>query len=253
MAAAGSPMPPGAGTSRWLLAVGAPAFLATALLAVRLVWEQTVWTWERGPQMVGFVLVHGPFAFLLLAPVALAAWVLLAAILSAWRWWKTRRIPWTVVLGLGAAVGLLVTLSLPEGFWQRLFIARTADAPRAGEILAAAAGRGDLALVDGLVSRGVPVDFVDRHYRRTALHAAAVHGRVPVLRYLVARGLDVNAVDRYGDSPLELAASRGHDAAARFLAEHGAVRLRGDEARREQASRDQVREEIEETRAGPGR
>lgn len=59
-------------------------------------------------------------------------------------------------------------------------------------------------------------------------------------------------MDRFGDSPLELAASRGHGEAARFLTEHGAVRLRGDEARRQQAIRDRVREEIERVRAHPG-
>jgi hypothetical protein len=37
----------------WLLVLGVIPLIGTALLAVRLIWEQTVWTWERGPQMVG--------------------------------------------------------------------------------------------------------------------------------------------------------------------------------------------------------
>ena len=28
------------------------------LFAGRVMWEETVWTWERGPQMVGFSLLH---------------------------------------------------------------------------------------------------------------------------------------------------------------------------------------------------
>lgn len=38
-----------------------------------LIWEQTVCTWRRGPQMVGYVLGHGPGALLILAPLILAA------------------------------------------------------------------------------------------------------------------------------------------------------------------------------------
>jgi hypothetical protein len=28
------------------------------LFAARILWEKTVWTWSRGPQMVGFSLMH---------------------------------------------------------------------------------------------------------------------------------------------------------------------------------------------------
>jgi hypothetical protein len=59
----------------WLLALGAVPLIGTALLAGRLLWEQTVWTWERGPQMVGFSLAHGSGAVLLMAPFLLAFWV----------------------------------------------------------------------------------------------------------------------------------------------------------------------------------
>lgn len=32
----------------WLLALGVVPFVGTALLTARIIWEQTVWTWERG-------------------------------------------------------------------------------------------------------------------------------------------------------------------------------------------------------------
>jgi hypothetical protein len=34
------------------------AFPIAALFAARIMWEKTVWTWSRGPQMVGFSLMH---------------------------------------------------------------------------------------------------------------------------------------------------------------------------------------------------
>src|SRR5580704_14200389 len=58
----------------WLLVLGVIPLIGTALLAGRLIWEQTVWTWERGPQMVGFSLAHGSSAVLLFAPFF--AWLL---------------------------------------------------------------------------------------------------------------------------------------------------------------------------------
>jgi hypothetical protein len=47
--------------------MGLPGFLKTwwlcvspfaILFAGRVLWEKTVWTWARGPQMVGFSLMH---------------------------------------------------------------------------------------------------------------------------------------------------------------------------------------------------
>ena len=78
------------------------------------------------------------------------------------------------------------------------------------------------------------------------MHAAAGRGDVKILEYLVARGANVNALDLYGDSPLELALSNGHTDAAHFLSAHGAKRMRGDEAQRSKATEAIVRRDIEE-------
>lgn len=61
-------------------------------------------------------------------------------------------------------------------------------------------------------------------------------------RDLVSKGADINALDRSGDSPLELATSAGEAEAAPFLTEHGAKRVRGDDAQRQKAIEDRVRE-----------
>jgi hypothetical protein len=75
----------------WLLALGVVPLIGTALLAGRLIWEQTVWTWERGPQMVGFSLAHGSGAVLLLAPFLLAIWVAVGGVLMVIDFVKKRR------------------------------------------------------------------------------------------------------------------------------------------------------------------
>jgi len=47
--------------------------------AVRIAWEKTVWTWSRGPQMVGFSLMHihpGLAAIGLLGSIGAMLWLL---------------------------------------------------------------------------------------------------------------------------------------------------------------------------------
>src|SRR5580693_305455 len=91
----------------WLLVLGVIPLIGTALLAGRLIWEQTVWTWERGPQMVGFSLAHGSSAVLLFAPFLLALWVAVALVLIVINLVKKRRIDTTTWAAFGLAVLLL--------------------------------------------------------------------------------------------------------------------------------------------------
>jgi hypothetical protein len=231
---------------QWLRISGTVIFIGSAMLSARLVWEQTVWTWERGPQMVGFSLAHGLGAIFLVFPLLLVIWTAVVIVLTVQnRIRKSQIAPirWTA---LGLAVSLLVLGALPDGFWQRMFISRMAASPRAGDLLVYAAYRGDLGTVRGLLSHGIPVDAIDHADWRTALHGAAVKGDTQTLRYLASQGANINAVDRSGDSPLELAASRGNQEAAEFLIERGAKRIKGDEAQRQKAVHDKVQESIEE-------
>lgn len=230
----------------WISIMGGAFVIGSAALAGRLIWEQTVWTWERGPQMVGFSLAHGSAAFLLLAPFLLVIWTAVVAILTLRSLIRKDRIATRRWAGLGLVISLFVLLALPDGFWQRVFIGRMAASPRAGDLLVYAAYRGDLGTVKGLVSHGVPVNATDHAEWRTALHGAAVKGDLPTLRYLVSREANVNALDRSGDSPLELATSRGNIEAAKFLTEYGAKRILGDETQHQKAIHDKVQEDIEE-------
>jgi len=119
----------------WLLAVGVAPFIGTALLVGRLIWEQTVWTWERGPQMVGFSLAHGSYAVLLLAPFLLALWGAVVLVLIVVNLFKKRRTDKPTLIAFGLA-GLLFSFDfLPSGFWQRLFIREMAFSPRAADLL----------------------------------------------------------------------------------------------------------------------
>lgn len=82
--------------------------------------------------------------------------------------------------------------------------------------LLAAAGSGDVAMVQQLLSRGEDVNrpgFADY----TALMEAAYHGRAECLRALLAAGADVNRTDAFDCSALTYAARRGHADCVRLL------------------------------------
>jgi hypothetical protein len=231
----------------WVWLWGVPTICGSAIPVARLVWEETVLTWRSGPQMLGFSLAHGSGAMLFLFPPILLLWIFASAILIARHLYKKRQIPrkhWPL---LGAAGIVLAVMSLPYGFWQRIFAARLIAGGRAGQFLTYAAVTSDMGTVKALVSRGVPVDTTDRR-GRTGVHAAAGSGNVKILEYLVAHDADVNALDLYGDSPLELALSNGHTDAAQFLSARGAKRMRGGESQRSKATEAIVRREIEEMR-----
>lgn len=230
----------------WLLGLGAVPLIGSALLAGRLIWEQTVWTWERGPQMVGFSLAHGSGAVLFLAPFLLALWGAVALVLVVVNLIKKRKIDTPTLVAFGLALLVFGLLSVPSGVWQRLFIRKMASSPRAGDLLIYAAYGKDIRTVKAMLSHGVSISATDHSEWRTALHAAAIAGDLRTIQFLVSSGADVNALDRAGDSPAELAASRGHQECASFVQEHGGKKIRGDEAQHQKAIDDRVRDDIEE-------
>jgi Ankyrin repeats (3 copies) len=179
--------------------------------------------------MIGFSLAHGSGALLFLL-IVLIVWTATVLVLTVWNMIGKKQVSKTRWVALGLILLLFALGGLPEGFWQRAFIGRMAGSPRAGDLLLYAAYRGDLSTVQGLVSRGVPVNATDRVDWKTALHGAAAKGDTKTIRYLASKGADVNAVDRSGDSPLESAISNHQEAAANLLVELGARRIQEYEA-----------------------
>lgn len=234
----------GAHVRWWLLASGLIPVIGTILLAARLIWEQTVLTWQLGPQMVGFSLAHGSGAILLLAPFLLALWTVIALIVIAVDLLNKRRIHRSTWAMSGAALLLFGLLFTPSGVWERLFIRQMASSSHAADLFVDAAYKRDLPTVKAMLKHGVSIDAIERSDWRTALHAAATSGDLRLVQFLLSKGANVNALDRSGDSPVELAASRGNKECAKFLQEHGGKRIRGDDAQHAKAIHDQVEDDI---------
>jgi hypothetical protein len=233
-------------TKWWLPISGLVPVLGTILLAGRLIWEQTVLTWRRGPQMVGFSLAHGSGAILILAPMLLLLWAAIALVFIAVDILKRRSLNAPTIAMFAIALTLFGLLSVPGGVWQRCFVQQMVSSPRAGDILVYAAYDKDFRTVRAMLSHGLNIEATDRSEWRTVLHAAALAGDLRTIQFLIAKGANLNALDRSGDSPAELAASRGHQDCVQYIEEHGGRRIQGSEAQHQKAIEDEVRDDIDE-------
>lgn len=105
-------------------------------------------------------------------------------------------------------------------------LGRTSASPTDAVLLCAAAARGSMPTLLGLVRRKVNINLAD-HDKRTALHLAASEGKGKTVAYLVEKlHADPNVRDRWGGTPLDDAIRSGHDSIHQFLESVGAQRGR---------------------------
>lgn len=95
-----------------------------------------------------------------------------------------------------------------------------------GKQLISAATAGDLVSILRLHSDGVSMDAQDEVTRRTALHEAVQADNALCALLLLLNGADPNATDNDGNTPLHIAAQKGHFPSLRML-----IRYRAEDAR----------------------
>ena len=86
-----------------------------------------------------------------------------------------------------------------------------------------AAQAGDLKTVESAISAGANIHAFDE-LQNTALHYAATSGNRQLVHWLIQQGADVNShnADSAGETPLSLAAEKGHFSIAKLLLGLGA-------------------------------
>jgi hypothetical protein len=227
-----------------LLLFGIVLIFFTAILAARFIWEETSLTIQEGPQMVGFSLAHGFGAILYFAPVLLILWLLMTIITLVVILFRRKPLPKSLAVSAIAAALVLGLLSIPQAFWQYLFITEFAASPHAGELACYAAGEGEHRTVEAYIIRGVPLESRN-YYGSTLMFCAAAGGNLDTVSLLATRGSQLNATNLYGDSPLAAAEGKKHSDVAAFLRQRGAVAIFGTKEQREAASRAIVARDIE--------
>jgi ankyrin repeat protein len=172
------------------LVVGVGAFA----LALRFVWEQTVWTWQRGPQMVGFSLIHvhgGLFALGLLAALGVHLWLLSFAAVTAFRLAHGETNSRAVWAEFAALLIIAALFYIPYGAWKYATVQIAGPGPAATELLSYAVMDNQRYLVNTILAHGVPVDGRDYEHR-TMLNVACRADHLDLARYLRTRGANVD-------------------------------------------------------------
>jgi hypothetical protein len=235
-------------STKVLVPLGVAAIAFTAILAGRMVWEETFLTFQQGPQMLGFSLAHGPGALLFLAPILLLAWITAAIVVLVIGIVRKQSLSLAYWLTLGGAVAVMGVLSIPPVFFQWLLIDTFARSPYAADLMISGAAEGDLRTVRGYLDHGVPLTATN-HEGSTALFMAAAGGSLPLVQLLADRGADLNATNLYGDSPLTVAIERGNIDVVSFLNAHGGKEIHGTPEQRDAASELIVHRDIERSQS----
>lgn len=87
------------------------------LFAARVLWEKTIWTWSRGPQMIGFALWHihpGLAVIGTLASLAITLWLLIAVPFAVARRIDVEPYDWLMMAG---SVLIIAVLVVPATFF----------------------------------------------------------------------------------------------------------------------------------------
>jgi Ankyrin repeats (3 copies) len=166
------------------------AFAGAFPLVLRLVYEQTVMTWDLGLQTVGWTLIHtygGFFLLGILAVVVIHAWLLVFVAV-----WIRRRLTHKAFLTFGGWAQFVVLCSaaalfhIPYDFWQFATLEVSGPGQNVGGQLTAAASQNQKHLVKAFLRNGVPIDAPGQ-YGRTALDQACASGQVEMARYLISK------------------------------------------------------------------
>jgi len=159
------------------------AVVPPAILSARLVWENTALSWERGPQMVGFSLMHTVGIVLLPAVLLSLAWALSAVVVPLFNGkWRLANL-----LGALSIVAMVALAGMPYGFWVKAFASRIAAGPHAVEFLVHMSALGELSAVKALLDHGVPINESNRQGLR-AIEAAENAKQAEVRAFLETRG-----------------------------------------------------------------
>jgi hypothetical protein len=160
------------------------AIVPPALFALDMVWENTALSWNHGPQMIGFTLMHTVGILLFPAILASLIWIVISLVAPIF---KTRKWRLSNLFGALGIIVLLGIASLPYGFWVGTFASRIAKGPHASEFLVYMAALGELSAVKALLEQGVPVNSPNRE-GRTAIQAAQNAKQPAVREYLATQG-----------------------------------------------------------------
>jgi hypothetical protein len=206
----------------WTVA-GYLLFGGAAVFVGRIVYEETILSWQSGPQMVGFAMAHGALPFILIVGLigllGGSLWLVGSLILLVRRRFRVSLGDWIPILLL---LFLAVPLFVPYEAWEELIVRIAGPGSHGSEFLVQAAGQGKRRFVTLLLRDGFDVNYEDGG-GVTPLSGASVEGREEMVGFLISKGADVNRKDHLvGETPLMAAAGMGQRGTVEVLLRNGA-------------------------------
>jgi hypothetical protein len=201
----------------YLLFGGALAFVG------RIVYEETILTWIRGPQMVGFAMMHGALPIVLIAGlIGLLGglfWLVVSLVLLILKKFRVPRSDWIPIILL---LLLAVPIFIPYEDWEEVTVRVAGPGSHGKDFLVQAAAQDRLRFVILLLQKGYDINY-ENTGGTTALSGASVEGHEAMVSFLVSKGADVNRKNHgTGETPLMAAAEMGQLGTARVLLKNGA-------------------------------
>jgi len=86
-----------------------------------------------------------------------------------------------------------------------------------------AAGKDKFEMSEVLIEHGADLNISGSYYEFTPLHLASKEGKNDMVELLISKGAEVNAESKRGETPLDLAVSKGHEETAEILRKHGGI------------------------------
>jgi hypothetical protein len=200
--------------------VGVVLVTATAVFTARVVCEETLVTWVRGPQWGGFSPSHSILDFIgLLCALLTLIWVLHLVILAVIDKSRLSATELTLATVLVVCCGLQ---AVPYEDWQLLMVRAHGGSHAPRTWVMSAAANGEIRLLDYWLAHGVDVNTRAQH-GESLLGAAAAAGQMEVARMLITRGARLdNRTDITLETPLTEAAQMNHTDLVKLLLDHGA-------------------------------
>jgi len=175
----------------WIRVLVLVSLPGTVLLALRLVYEQTVMTWRDGEQMVGFALAHAYIVFYLPMLLSFAvAHFALACVISVTfaRWLRKLSTPKWNWLAIGALAVCIVVVYIPYNIWMTTTIRIAGPGAHGTSFLMMAAADGKLPLAKDLIAKGVSPNTMAGG--STALDVACSSRNLDVAKFLLQQGAE---------------------------------------------------------------
>ena len=207
----------------WARWVGWIFYALSLLIVGRIVYESTILTCWRGPQMVGFAMFHGAMpAMICLVGIpfllASALWLLPVLIAGALRRFRFSAEEF-VLIALVAFNFVLV--SAPYSTWEHIDIAVCGPGEGGTEYLREFAYSGDLSAIQTLLHKGYSFD-PSGPVGTGALLAAVMGNRMNVVQFMLEKGTPVNAKDGAGATALIASITAGSLPMTKYLLSQGA-------------------------------